>query len=79
MTPPILDRLRALLGPAQVARDPGGLPRATPDSTETMATVCRLAHEEGWRVRIEGHGSWLQADAPVEPVLPCAPWAPSLA
>jgi FAD/FMN-containing dehydrogenase len=66
MTPPILDRLRALLGPAQVARDPGGLPRATPDSTETMATVCRLAHEEGWRVRIEGHGSWLQADAPAD-------------
>lgn len=63
---PILDRLRALLGPTQVARDPGGLPRATPDSTETMATVCRLAHEEGWRVRVEGCGTWLQTDAPAD-------------
>lgn len=66
MTSPILDRLRALLGPALVARDPGGLPRATPDSSESMATVCRLANEEGWRVRVEGCGSWLHADAPAD-------------
>lgn len=69
MQPPVLERLRALLGPDAVTRDPAGLPRATPDSAESVALTCRLAHDEGWRVRVEGHGSWVPGDAPADLVL----------
>jgi FAD/FMN-containing dehydrogenase len=62
----IFARLRALLGPAGVDRDPDNLPRATPDSTESLALVCRLAHDEGWKIRIEGHATWQQPDAPAD-------------
>lgn len=69
MRPPVHERLRALLGPDAVTRDPAGLPRATPDSAEGIALTCRLAHDEGWRVRVEGHGSWIPGDAPADLVL----------
>lgn len=69
MRPPVLERLRAILGPDAVTRDPAGLPRATPDSAEAVALACRLAHDEGWRVRVEGHGSWVPGDAPADLVL----------
>ncbi len=69
MRPPVLERLRALLGPDAVTRDPDGMPRATPDSADGVALTCRLAHDEGWRVRVEGHGSWIPGDAPADLVL----------
>jgi len=59
-------RLRALLGSAGVDRDPAGLPRAIPDSPDALSLVCRLAHEEGWKIRVEGQGTWLPADAPAD-------------
>lgn len=62
----ILERLTTMLGPASVGRDPSGLPRAMPDSTDGVTQVLRLVHEEGWKVRIEGRGSWLQPDAPAD-------------
>jgi glycolate dehydrogenase FAD-binding subunit len=62
----VIARLRALLGTSGVERDPDGLPRATPDSAEAVAQVCRLAHEEHWKIRLEGHGTWLAADAPAD-------------
>ena len=69
MPPTVLERLRAILGPDAVTRDPAGMPRATPDSVEGIALACRLAHDEGWRVRVEGHGSWVPGDAPADLVL----------
>jgi FAD/FMN-containing dehydrogenase len=62
----VLTRLRALLGSAGVEREADGLPRATPDSSESFAQVCHVASEEGWRIRLEGQGTWLPADAPAE-------------
>jgi FAD/FMN-containing dehydrogenase len=59
-------RLRALLGSTGIEREPDGLPRAIPDSTESLAQVCHLAHSEGWRVRVEGQGTWLAPDAPAD-------------
>lgn len=58
--------LRELLGEAALERATDGLPRALPDSTEALAAVCAHAHASGWRVRVEGHGSWLPADAPAD-------------
>jgi glycolate dehydrogenase FAD-binding subunit len=62
----IFARLRALLGPTAVDRDPDNVPRVTPDSTEALALVCRLAHDEGWKIRVEGLASWLAPDAPAD-------------
>src|SRR6476646_12255125 len=59
-------RLRALLGSAGVERDPTGLPRAIPDTADALSLVCRLAHEEGWKIRVEGQSTWLAADAPAD-------------
>jgi FAD/FMN-containing dehydrogenase len=56
--------LERLLGPEGVGRDPGGMPRALPDTAEHLAEVLQLAGREGWEVRLEGRGSWLAADAP---------------
>jgi FAD/FMN-containing dehydrogenase len=66
MTDVIFGRLRALLGTSGVERDADGLPRATPDSADALSLVCRLAHEEGWKIRVEGHASWLPPDAPAD-------------
>jgi len=58
--------LERLLGPEGVGRDPGGTPRAFPDTAEALAEVLTLVEREGWRARLEGRGSWLAADAPAD-------------
>jgi FAD/FMN-containing dehydrogenase len=45
------------------------MPRATPDSPDALSLVCRLAHEEGWKIRVEGRGTWLSSDAPADLVV----------
>jgi FAD/FMN-containing dehydrogenase len=62
----IFTRLRALLGTTGVERDGDGVPRATPDTADALTLVCRLAHEEGWKIRVEGRGTWLPSDAPAD-------------
>ena len=66
MSDVIFGRLRALLGTAGVERDASGLPRATPESPDALSLVCRLAHDEGWKIRVEGNGTWLPSDAPAD-------------
>jgi glycolate oxidase FAD binding subunit len=66
---PIFTRLRALLGTTGVERDPQGVPRATPETSDALSLVCRLAHEEGWKIRVEGRGTWLAPDAPADLVV----------
>ncbi len=61
-----LERLRSLLGGAAVSRDADGVPRAVPDSPDAVAATLGLAAEAGWRVRLEGHGTWLPSDAPAD-------------
>jgi len=66
MNDAILMRLRHALGEAVVEQDADGRPRAVPDSAEGVAQVCGLAHEQGWRIRVEGRGSWMPPDAPAD-------------
>jgi glycolate dehydrogenase FAD-binding subunit len=66
MSDVIYTRLRALLGTTGVERDSNGVPRATPDTADALTLVCRLAHEEGWKIRVEGRGTWLPTDAPAD-------------
>jgi glycolate oxidase FAD binding subunit len=69
MSDVIFGRLRALLGTTGVERDPRGMPRAAPDSADALSLVCRLAHEEGWKIRVEGRATWLPSDAPADLVV----------
>ncbi|MEO8200688.1 MAG: FAD-binding oxidoreductase [Gemmatimonadota bacterium] len=69
MSEAVFSRLRHLLGERGIERDATGLPRAVPETSEAVAAVCRLAMEEGWRIRIEGRSTWLPPDAPAQVVL----------
>ena len=63
----IVRRVRSLLGPdALVDTDHSGMPRVAPRSEAAVALVLGTAAQEGWRVRIEGAGSWVPADAPAD-------------
>jgi glycolate oxidase FAD binding subunit len=62
----LFTRLGELAGPGAVERDPRGLPRVAPDSVETLAQLCQEAQSQGWRIRVEGRGSWLSPDAPAD-------------
>jgi glycolate oxidase FAD binding subunit len=66
MSNAVFTRLRALLGTTGVERDGDGVPRATPETPDALTLVCRLAHEEGWKIRVEGRGTWLPSDAPAD-------------
>jgi FAD/FMN-containing dehydrogenase len=66
-------RLKSLLGPAAtVGAAPGGAPLVAPDSAAACALLLRTASLEGWRVRVEGGGSWIPRDAPADVVLSTA-------
>jgi glycolate oxidase FAD binding subunit len=66
MSDAVFERLRLLLGPEGVERDPRGLPRAVPESDDAMALVCQAAQDAGWHCRLEGSASWLSPDAPAD-------------
>ena len=58
-----LDRIAATIGADAVRATGDGRLVVTPASTEAMAGVLGLAHDERWQVAIEGGGSW-RVDAP---------------
>src|SRR5256712_3402493 len=64
----LLDRVRALLGSDALLESagPDGVPRVAPDSPDAVALLLGTAREEGWRVRIEGAGTWMPSDAPCD-------------
>ncbi|MGH7547341.1 MAG: FAD-binding oxidoreductase [Gemmatimonadales bacterium] len=64
----IVERVRALLGndAVEVTGGPDAIPRVAPASPDAVALLLGTAREEGWRVRIEGAGTWMPADAPAD-------------
>src|SRR5438093_626970 len=64
----LLDRVRALLGDdaVEIAGGPEAVPRVAPPSPDAVALLLGTARQEGWRVRLEGTGTWLPADAPAD-------------
>src|SRR2546427_5349152 len=64
----LVDRVRALLGDdaVAVAATREGVPRVAPGSPAAVALLLGPAREEGWRVRVEGAGTWLPVDAPAD-------------
>ncbi len=66
----ILRRLRSLLGTEGVVDvDGSGQPHVFPGSEDAVGIVLRAASAAGWKVRIEGSGSWLPPDSPADLVL----------
>jgi len=51
---------------AVVDTDQSGMPRVAPRTEAGVALVLQAAAAEGWRVRIDGAGSWVPADAPAD-------------
>src|SRR2546426_7107266 len=63
----ILEKVTALLGEGAVLETgTDRVPRIAPGSPDAVALLLGTAHQEGWRVRIEGAGTWLQSDAPAD-------------
>src|SRR5882724_2950737 len=63
----ILEKVTALLGEGAVLEaGTDRVPRVAPGSPDAIALLLGTAHQEGWRVRIEGAGTWLQSDAPAD-------------
>jgi glycolate oxidase FAD binding subunit len=62
-------RLRSLLGEGAVSQAPDGVPRAAPSSASAAAQLLTAAAREGWRVRVEGAGTWIPCDAPADVAL----------
>jgi glycolate oxidase FAD binding subunit len=63
----ILEKVRALLGEgALLEAGTDRVPRIAPGSPDAVALLLGTAHQEGWRVRIEGAGTWLASDAPAD-------------
>lgn len=64
----LVDRVRALLGrdAVEVGGGPDAIPRVAPASPDAVALLLGTAREEGWRVRIEGAGTWMPVDAPAD-------------
>ena len=62
----VVDRVRALLGSdaVEVSSGPDAVPRVAPASPDAVALLLGTAREEGWRIRIEGAGTWMPTDAP---------------
>lgn len=65
----MLNRLRRVAGRDAVRREPGGVAHVTPRTTATVAGVLGMAHDEGWRVAVEGGSTWRAEDAPADVVL----------
>jgi glycolate oxidase FAD binding subunit len=63
----ILEKVTALLGEGAVLEaGTDRVPRFAPGSPDAVALLLGTAHQEGWRVRVEGAGTWLQSDAPAD-------------
>src|SRR4029077_19894221 len=63
----ILEKVTALLGEGAVLEpSTDRVPRIAPGSPDAVALLLGTAHQEGWRVRIEGAGTWLPSDAPAD-------------
>jgi glycolate oxidase FAD binding subunit len=60
---PLTDRIRQLLGAAAVPEADGGVPLVQPADEAGCAILLRTASAEGWRVAIEGGGSWCATPA----------------
>lgn len=64
MSHPPVDRIAATIGADSVHLNVDGRLVATPPTSEAMAGLLGLAHDESWSVAIEGAGTWQPDTAP---------------
>jgi glycolate oxidase FAD binding subunit len=65
--PLIEQRVRSIVGAdGFIDVDEQGCVVVAPRSEEECALILAAAHQESWRVRFDGRGSWIKPDAPTE-------------
>jgi len=65
--PLIEKRVRSIVGAhGFIDVDEQGCVAVAPCSEEECALILAAAHQESWRVRFDGRGSWIKPDAPTE-------------
>lgn len=65
--PLIEQRVRSIVGAdGFIDVDEQGCVAVAPRSEEECALILAAAHQESWRVRFDGRGSWIKPDAPTE-------------
>jgi glycolate oxidase FAD binding subunit len=65
--PLIEQRVRSIVGAdGTIDVDEQGCVAVAPRSEEECALILAAAHQESWRVRFDGRGSWIKPDAPTE-------------
>ena len=64
----LVEKVTSLLGRDAVLppRAQGDVPRVAPAAPDAVALLLATASEEGWRVRVEGAGTWMPGDAPAD-------------
>lgn len=64
------EQLRSLLGEATpIEFGPEGLPLVSPRSAEECSVLLATSSSEGWRVRLQGMGSWMPENGPADLIL----------
>lgn len=66
MSDPKVARLVPIVGSEAVRAGTDGIPRVAPPTIDALAGVMATAHEEGWKVVVEGGGTWSAGAAPAE-------------
>jgi glycolate oxidase FAD binding subunit len=66
MSDPKVARLVPIVGADAVRAGADGVPRVVPPSIDALAGVMATAHDEGWKVVVEGGGTWSAGSAPAD-------------
>ena len=67
----LIEKITTLLGRDAVLERRSGdePPRVAPAAPDAVALLLSTANAEGWKVRVEGAGSWMPGDAPADLIL----------
>jgi len=69
MSDPILDRVTPIVGADAVRRGADGRWHVMPPTAEAVGGLLGLAHDIGWRVALEGGGTWATESPPADLVI----------
>ena len=67
----LIEKITTLLGPDAVLERRSGdePPRVAPAAPDAVGLLLSTANAEGWKVRVEGAGTWMPGDAPADLIL----------
>jgi glycolate oxidase FAD binding subunit len=69
MSDPIIDRVTPIVGAGAVRRGADGRLHLMPPTADAVGGLLGLAHDIGWRVALEGGGTWAEESPPADVVI----------